>query len=110
MARYVLIGSRDPFESNDVPYYHALAGQLAKGGEQVALFLVQNGVLACRESAPGSPMTALAGMGVEILADAFSMRERGIAAEERHPAVRLAEIGELVDRMTAAPGVKVLWH
>ena len=48
MARYVLIESRDPFESRDVPYYYGLANDLAAQGQEVTLFLVQNGVLAAR--------------------------------------------------------------
>lgn len=45
MARYVLVESRDPFESRDVSYFYGLAADLAAKGEQVTLFLVQNGVL-----------------------------------------------------------------
>ena len=46
MAGYLLIESRDPFESNDVSYYCDLARGLAEAGNQVTLFLVQNAVLA----------------------------------------------------------------
>src|SRR4029450_6336607 len=45
MADYLLIESRDPFESNDVGYYCDLARGLVEAGNQVTLFLVQNGVL-----------------------------------------------------------------
>ncbi len=51
MAEYVLIESRDPFESNDVSYYYELARGLVKSGNQVTLFLAQNGVLSARPSA-----------------------------------------------------------
>ena len=51
MAGYLLIESRDPFESNDVGYYYELAGGLVEAGNQVTLFLVQNAVLAARPSA-----------------------------------------------------------
>jgi len=41
MNRYLLIESRDPFESNDVSYFYNLAAGLAEEGSEVALFLVQ---------------------------------------------------------------------
>lgn len=50
MAKYLLIQSRDPFESNDVAYFYELAAGLAREGSDVMLFLVQNGVLAARRS------------------------------------------------------------
>ena len=53
MAQYLLIESRDPFESNDVGYYYDLAKGLVEGGNQVTLFLAQNGVLL------GAPVGAL---------------------------------------------------
>ena len=48
MAKYLLIESRDPFESNDVAFAYGLASDLAKEGNEVTLFLVQNGVLPAR--------------------------------------------------------------
>jgi hypothetical protein len=44
MTKYLLIQSRDPFESNDAAYSHELAAGVAREGTQVPLFLVQNGV------------------------------------------------------------------
>ena len=45
MADYLIIESRDPFESNDVRGSYELATKLAKEGNAVTLFLVQNGEL-----------------------------------------------------------------
>jgi sulfur relay (sulfurtransferase) complex TusBCD TusD component (DsrE family) len=65
MAEYLLIESRDPFESNDVGYYYELACGLVEAGNQVTLFLVQNAVFAARPSAQAaqvseySPMISL---------------------------------------------------
>ena len=47
MSEYLLIESRDPFESNDVGYYYDLARGLGEAGNQVTLFLVQNRCLRC---------------------------------------------------------------
>jgi predicted peroxiredoxin len=108
MAKYLLIESRDPFESNDVGYYYDVAGGLAKDGNQVTLFLVQNGVLPARKSSKSSALAALAKAGVEILADEFSLRERGISKEKLIPEVKLAAIDAVIDQLE--DGRKTIWH
>jgi sulfur relay (sulfurtransferase) complex TusBCD TusD component (DsrE family) len=106
MAQYLLIESRDPFESNDVGYYYDLARGLAEGDNQVTLFLVQNGVLAARRSAHSARLEALARSGVTVLADDFSLQERGIA--KLAEGVAAAAIDVVVDHLAA--GHKTLWH
>ena len=56
MARYLLISSRDPFESADTSAYYELAAGLAREGNEVAVFLVQNGVLTARAGADVKPV------------------------------------------------------
>ena len=63
MAEYLLIESRDPFESNDVGYYYDWQEGWSEAGNQVTLFLVQNGVLAARPSAQAPALGALGGPG-----------------------------------------------
>lgn len=58
MASYMLIESRDPFEVNDVAYFYDLASSLKSRGNDVTLFLVQNGVLPARQSS-GADLTVL---------------------------------------------------
>ena len=106
MAQYLLIESRDPFESNDVGYYYELAMGLVEGGNQVTLFLVQNGVLPARPSAHSAALSALARSGVTVLADDFSLRERGIA--QLAEGVAATSIDVVVDDLAA--GHKTLWH
>ena len=48
MAKYLLIESRDPFDNNVVARQYELAINLVKEGNEVTLFLVQNGVLPAR--------------------------------------------------------------
>jgi sulfur relay (sulfurtransferase) complex TusBCD TusD component (DsrE family) len=110
MGRYVMIESRDPYESRDVPYFYSLAAELAAKGEQVTLFLVQNGALASRKDAKGDPLGAVLQSKAQVLADSFSLRERGIQDSDRHPSVKPAEIGSLVEAILAEGGTKVLWH
>jgi hypothetical protein len=106
MAEYLLIESRDPFESNDVGYYYELARGLVEAGNGVTLFLVQNAVFAARPSAEAPKLRALAGAGVKILADDFALRERGIT--KLVEGVRVAPIETVVDHLEA--GHKTLWH
>jgi len=106
MPEYLLIESRDPFESNDVLYYYDLASGLALAGNQVTLFLTQNGVLPARPSAHSAALSALAESGVTVLADDFSLQERGIAKLAQ--GVDAAAIDVVVDHLAA--GHKTLWH
>jgi len=106
VAHYLLIESRDPFESNDVGYYYELAKGLVDAGNGVTLLLVQNGVLAARPSAHSAALSALRRSGVEVLADDFSLRERGISTLA--DGVAAAPIDIVVDHLEA--GHKTLWH
>ena len=72
MPKYLLIESRDPFESRDVTTWFKLAADLRKGGNDVTLFLVQNAVLASRDGASAGDLAALLKTDVEVLADEFS--------------------------------------
>ena len=106
MTGYLLIESRDPFESGDVGYYYELARGLVEAGNQVTLFLVQNAVLAARPSAEAPKLRALVGSGVKILADDFALKERGIT--KLLDGVQIAPIETVVDHLEA--GHKTLWH
>lgn len=108
MPDYLLIESRDPFDSGDVKHYYDLAAGLAGAGGKVTLFLVQNGVLPARRCAASGALSDLAGAGVEILADEFSLRERGIDASGLATGVRPAPLDIVIDHLEA--GRKALWH
>ena len=106
MNNYLLIESRDPFDSNDALYYYELSNGLVEAGNDVTLFLVQNGVLAARPSAHSATLTALCQNGVKVLADDFSLCERGIS--KLAEGVVVAPIDVIVDHL--AVGHKTLWH
>ncbi len=108
MAGYLLIESRDPFENNDVLYFYSLAESLARSGGRVTLFLVHNGVLPARRSERSQLLDQLAASGVEVLADDFSLRERGIRNQTLAAAIRPASLDVVIDRL--AEGCKALWH
>jgi sulfur relay (sulfurtransferase) complex TusBCD TusD component (DsrE family) len=108
MAKYVLIESRDPFESNDVAFCRDLASQLKREGEDVTVFLVQNGVLPARAGAASAQLTELTKTGIDVLADAFSLSERGITTDRLAAGIKPAPLDFVIDAM--AGGSRVLWH
>lgn len=109
MTRYVFIETRDPFESRDTRFVVDTAAALRARGRDVMVFLVQNGVLAARGGAHVSDVAELARAGVTVLADEFSLAERGIQAGELHAGVAASSIDALVDALVEE-GTKALWH
>ena len=85
-----------------------LAAALAGQGEQVTLFLVQNGVLSVRRGARTEGLEAAVRAGVTVLADDFSLRERGVPADRLAAQVAPAPLETVIDRL--AGGAKVLWN
>ena len=108
MSKYMLIESRDPFESNEVARNYALAAGLAAAGNEVTVFLVQNGVLPARTGTRVDGLATLAGAGVTVLADRFSLRERAIADDALAEGVSAAELDVVVDAL--AGGAKAIWN
>ena len=108
MSRYLLIESRDPFDSNDTGFCRDLAQQLAGANNEVTLFLVQNGVLPARRSARSQSLENVANAGVQVLADDFSLRERGITADRLAAGVTPSPLDVVIDHME--DGRKVVWH
>ena len=104
MSRYVLIESRDPYDSNDTGFCRDLATELAAAKNEVTLFLVQNGVLPARSG----DLTKAAGAGVKVLADSFSLKERGIEENRLVSGVAAAPLDVVLDAL--AEGAKVIWH
>jgi len=107
MSNYLIFQSRDPFEGADVVHDYELASDLAKGGNQVTLFLIQNGVLPARKCAQSERLSQLAKDGVSVLAEEFSLRERGIAADSLTDGVTSAKLELAVDKLAA--GDKAFW-
>ena len=105
MAGYLIIESRDPFGSTGVSQTWDLASDLRAAGHDVTLFLVENGVLAARNQ---DRLDALADAGVEVLADDFALRERGLDADRLVAGVRPSPLAVVNDRL--AEGRKALWN
>ena len=106
MNRYLMIESRDPFESVDATRWCELAVELKHAGHEVALFLVQDGVFPARHDARRDGIEQALRAGVAVYADEFSLRERGIETAGR--GVRAAPIEIVIDHMAA--GWSPVWH
>lgn len=109
MSNYIFIETRDPFESRDTQFIEQTATALKQLGHEVTVFLVQNGVLASRLNARDSYLPRLTQAGVNLLADDFSLCERGIQTAELHPGVRPSNIEALVDALLQN-NTKAIWH
>lgn len=108
MNQYLLIESRDPFSSSSVAEHAELAIRLKRSGNGVAVFLLQNGVLPLRPNAQHAMVERLLDARVEVFADEFALRERGVSVQELAPGIRPAAIDLIIDRMLA--GWSALWH
>src|SRR5262245_34510230 len=108
MAEYLFIESRSSAESGEVAGSYALAAALAASGAKVTIFLVQNGVLPARGGAAADGIDAATRAGVRVLADDFSLRERGIPADRLRARVAPAPLEVVVDGLAA--GAKTVWN
>jgi sulfur relay (sulfurtransferase) complex TusBCD TusD component (DsrE family) len=104
---YLIMVSEDPFEATAARRAAEMALQLRQTGNAVTLFLVQNGVLASRASPTPNMFAPLISASVEVVADEFSMRERGIEVSELREGMTMAPIDLIVQRLAA--GWHTLW-
>ncbi len=107
MAKYLFIQTRDPYESRQVDQDYELAAGLAGAGNEVTMFLVQNGVLPTRRGAQAPGLQQLIHTGVQVLCDEFSLRERGIATNALPVGVQATALDVVVDQL--AEGRKAIW-
>lgn len=99
MNRYLLIESRDPYSSGEAAGSAQLAVGLRRRGHEVTLLLVQNGVQPARREAQAPDLHSAIAAGVEVLADEFALRERGVTVGNLTPGVRAVPLSLAVERM-----------
>ena len=109
MSRYLFIESRDAFESRDTRFVEETATALSERGHDVTVFLIQNGVLAARKNGSEQYLVRLASAGVAIMADDFSLDERGLQTAELGPGIQPSNIDALIDALVH-DGAKAIWH
>ena len=107
MGKYLFIESRDPFESPDVQQTWNLAEELVKKGNDVAMFLVQNAVLAARKNAKVGTLDGSA--GVTLHADDLSLAERGVKLKSLRDNVKVSNVDVLTD-LIMEDGRKPIWN
>lgn len=108
MAKYLLIESRDPFDSADSEYFSELVQGISGRGNETTLFLVQNGVLPARKgSRHNETISKVIKGNVKVLADGFSLRERAIS--NLLDGVEASDMDQLVE-LLLEPGTKTIWH
>jgi sulfur relay (sulfurtransferase) complex TusBCD TusD component (DsrE family) len=106
MPGYLLVESRDPFESKCFSQRCELALALLAEGSGVTIFMVENAVLGARAGAKTPGLDKLAKAGVRLFADEFALRERGIS--EIAPGIASVGIDTLVGELTH--GAKAMWN
>lgn len=109
MSRYLFIESRDPFESRDTRFVEETASALRERGQDVTVFLVQNGVLAARQNGCENYPDRLTRAGVTVIADDFSLRERGIQTNELAPGIQESNIETMVAALVQE-NTRAIWH
>ena len=107
MSSYFFIASEDPYESRSAERFLKRAQELARGND-VFVFLVQNAVLPTRKNAESEVLEELNALGVPLLADSFSLQERGIPNDLVKTEVTVTNLDVVLDHLVA--GAKVLWH
>jgi len=108
MAHYLLIESRDPFDSADSKSFYDIAKGLASRGKETTFFLVQNGVLPARKGSKHNQDIAQLVQGkIKVLADDFSLKERAIG--NIVDGVEKSSVDKLVSMMMES-GTKAIWH
>ena len=105
---FLLVASRDPWTHPATRRCYDLAAHLAAEGRHVTLFLVQNGVLPARRGSTSAQLQGLSREGVRVLADDFSLRERGIVAGRLAKGVEAASLEVVIEALEE--GAKALWH
>jgi sulfur relay protein TusB/DsrH len=108
MPKYLLIESRDPFDSSDSEYFSELVQGISNRGNETVLFLSQNGVLPARKGSKYNEIISKLIKGkVKVFADGFSLRERAI--RNLLDGVEVADMDRLVG-LLLEPGMKTIWH
>lgn len=108
MSDYLFIESRSLLDSADVAINIDTACNLKKQGHNVTLFLVQNGVIPARRGARNEALQQAKDAGINLLADDFSLRERGIGNGDLAHGISPSPLETVVDSLAA--GAKTLWH
>jgi len=108
MARYLIVDSRDLTEYTSGQFLQKIARKLKENGNEVTLFLIENGVIAARKGADiGKGLTELTRRGTRVLAEDVSCRSRGIS--QLADGLTQSNMDQLAD-LIAEGSDKILWY
>ena len=108
MTHYLILESRDPYDSADWVKMQQIVIDLKKNGNDVTLFLLQNGVLPARKGTEFEKHFAdLKTLEIDVFADFFALQERGI----KHIAksVEKTNFDRLI-QLCLTTNTKTIWH
>ena len=108
MTHYLILESRDPYDSADWANMQEIVVELKKNGNDVTLFLLQNGVLPIRKGTSFEKhFDNLKSLEIKIFADFFALQERGI--KEIAKSVEKSNLDRLI-QLCLRPNTKTIWH
>jgi sulfur relay (sulfurtransferase) complex TusBCD TusD component (DsrE family) len=99
MKKWLIVNTRDAYESHECQAITELAVGLQAAGNTVNVFLAENGVLSARRDTNMPALTQLLKRGIAVVGDAFSARERGLTSDSLTPGIELAPIDYVLDRL-----------
>lgn len=109
MSTYLFFESRSTWESNEVYGLLDLAEQLCLDGHQVALVLIQNGVLMLRGTAEPQICRLAEYPGIHLWVDDVSLQSRSIEPSTLPDHVQVITMDRVVHVLTR-PDCKPVWH
>lgn len=107
MTSFFFIESRDPFTDQRVLTQFELIAQIANAGHSVTLMFVQNGVTSSLKSAIVKHYNLLNHNNISLLADAFSLQQRGITTDELRTEISVTDMSPPIKALL--DGQKVIW-
>lgn len=109
MNSYLLIETRDHFESLGVNQSYQLAVDLKNKKNDVKLFILQNAVFSFRTNiAIYEPIENIIKKDIPIFIDEFSIKERGIDRKNLRKEIVVSSIDVILDHLVNKS--KVIWH
>jgi predicted peroxiredoxin len=108
VATYLLIETGGPWRGPGCARFLSDAAGLAAAGHDVQVVLLQDGVAAALPGAVAE-LTELIERGAEVLADDFSLMQRGLWPDRLLGGVKVASMGDIAERVIE-PKTRVVWR
>lgn len=107
----MLVESRSPLESSDVPPFLDLATQLSDAGHEVDVFLVANGACLPMDRFADALASLSSRRGVTLWLDelSYAARSPGPSSRALPSWIRVSGMSDLV-RLVMRPGTTPIWH